>query len=218
MPRTHAGLLLALALLLPLPIQAQSHGQVPYAALHERFRPAIVLEQYPRLRGVQRVGSRLPEVAVGDIRIWIQSAGGRIEVPIDANGRADFPLSDALLAENPQVHSNQPQGSLQLQLSLEVDLPGSDPWPYSEVWAAIEEAQAALGSLGSDYSSGEVVGLEYHFTDGPMQVQLEGANLALDLHADQQGRVMLRREREWLERGVQLRFKGRLRSVVPRLR
>ncbi|MCB1641110.1 MAG: hypothetical protein KDI37_05205 [Xanthomonadales bacterium] len=197
---------------------AQDLGRVPYAALYERFRPAAVLTQFPRLRGVQSVGSRLDGVRPTQIRIWIQSDDGRIEVPIDERGRASFPLTEALLQENPWVHSNQPQGSLQLQLSLELVLPPGEHLPYSEIWAGIEEAQRALTQLGPDYADGEVVGIEYHFADGPMKVQLDGASLALDLLADEHGRIMLRKDPEWLDGDVQVHFRGRLLAAVPRLR
>lgn len=193
-------------------------GAVPYAALYERFEPATVLAEYPRLRSVQRVSSRLQNVRPEQIRIWIEAAGGRIDVPLDRQGRAGFPLSAQLLQENPWVRSNQPQGSLQLQLSLEVDLPAANRIAYAEIWASLDEAQAALDRLGPDYAGSEVVGIEYQFLDGPMQVLLNGRSIELSLLADHTGRVMLRRDPNWLEADVQVRFDGTLASALPRLR
>ncbi len=193
-------------------------GAVPYAALHQRFAPTQVLQQYPSLRAVQRIESRLADVQPTDIRIWIDAAAGRIEVPVDAQGRASFPLTEQLLAENPSVRSNQPQGSLQLQLSLEVQLPAASGIAYAEVWQSIIEAQDALTQLGPDYADSEVVGIEYRFSDGPMQVTLSGREIELSLLADNQGRVLLRRDPLWLDADVQLRFDGQLAQALPRLR
>lgn len=195
-----------------------AEGSVPYAALYQRFAPAQVLQQYPSLRAVQRIESRLANVRPGDIRIWIEADAGRIDVPVDGQGRASFPLTEQLLAENPSVRSNQPQGSLQLQLGLEVQLPGSGSVPYTEVWQSINEAQDALARLGPDYADSEVVGIEYQFVEGPMRVRLAGREIELDLLADDQGRVMLRRDQHWLDADVQVRFEGRLAVALPRLR
>jgi hypothetical protein len=208
---------LVLSLLLSAPAPAEE-GAVPYAALHERFAPAAVLTEYPRLRGVQRVSSRLSNVRPEHVRIWIEAAAGRIDVPIDDQGRAAFPLSDRLLQENPIVRSNQPQGSLQLQLSLEVDLPKANRIAYAEIWESLAEAQSALDRLGPDYAGSSVIGIEYQFLDGPMQVLLNGRDIELSLLADHQGRVMLRRDPNWLEADVQVRFEGTLALALPRLR
>jgi hypothetical protein len=205
-------------LLLTLNVVHAADGAVPYAALHQRFAPAQVLQQYPSLRAVQRIESRLADVKPTDIRIWIDAAAGRIEVPVDTQGRASFPLTEQLLAENPSVRSNQPQGSLQLQLSLEVQLPAASGIAYAEVWQSIIEAQDALAQLGPDYADSEVVGIEYRFSDGPMQVTLSGREIELSLLADNQGRVLLRRDPLWLDADVQLRFDGQLAQALPRLR
>ncbi len=177
-----------------------------------------MLQQYPSLRAVQRIESRLAEVQPTDIRIWIDAASGRIEIPVDTQGRASFPLTEQLLEENPSVRSNQPQGSLQLQLSLEVQLPAAEGIAYAEVWQSIIEAQDALAKLGPDYAGSEVVGIEYRFNDGPMEVTLTGREIELSLLADTQGRVLLRRDPRWLDADVQLRFDGSLAQALPRLR
>lgn len=219
MPISPRALLLPFLLFLLLSGKVTAEeGAVPYAALHARFAPADILADYPRLRGVQRVSSRLQQVRPEQIQIWIEAASGRIDVPIDRDGRARFPLTEQLLQENPWVRSNQPQGSLQLQLSLEVYLPETKQVGYAEIWQDIEQAQAALDRLGPEYVGSQVVGIEYQFLDGPGQVLLSGRNIELSLLADQHGRVMLRRDPDWLAAEVQVRFDGTLASALPRLR
>lgn len=208
--------LLALGLAAALP--AEEPGQVPYAAIYSVLQPGLVMNDYPRLRAVQRVQSRLPEVRPAQIRIWIASAQGRLEIAVDGRGRARFPLTDALLTENPPVFSNQPRGSLNIQVSLEARLPAAPTFPYQQVWEAIEQAQSALDRLGGDYAGAQVQGIEYRFARSGGEFLISTADYEQALYADANGRLVLRADPRWLRDEAQVRVRGKLLVAIPRLR
>ncbi len=197
---------------------AEEPGKVPYAAIYRVLQPGLVMNDYPRLRAVQRVESRLPEVAPTQIQIWIASAQGRLEIAVDSRGRARFPLTDALLAENPPVYSNQPRGSLNIQVSLEARLPSKDDFPYQQVWEAIEQAQSALDRLGGDYDGAQVQGIEYRFQRSGGELLISTADYEQALYADASGRLVLRADQRWLRDRARVQVRGKLIAAIPRLR
>ena len=61
------------------------------------------------------VASKNPEVAIADIRMWIDAKSGRIPLPIGTDGVLTLPIIPRLLEENPRIVANQPKGSMELQ-------------------------------------------------------------------------------------------------------
>ena len=207
-----------LGLMFALQGHADEPGKVPYAAIYQVLQPGLIMDDYPRLRAVQRVESRMPGVEPATVRIWIDAAAGTIEVPIDQRGHARFPLTDALLAENPAVRSNQPQGSLNIQVALEARLPDQREIPYQQVWEAIEQAQSALDRLGGSYAGAEVQCIEYRFAGSDREFLVSADEYEQKLIADASGRLVIRADPRWLRDRVRLKVRGKLRSAVPRLR
>ena len=112
-----------LTLLLTYLLQAGSvaaQGSTDYASLHGVFKASTVVAGFERLLAIPKIQSKDRAVRADSITIVIKARGGDIVVPIDAQGRASFPFSDALIAENPRVISNQPPGSLRVSMVVEV--------------------------------------------------------------------------------------------------
>ena len=61
------------------------------------------------------VASKNPDVAISDIRMWIDAESGRIPLPIGTNGVLSLPIIPDLLAQNPRIVANQPKGSMELE-------------------------------------------------------------------------------------------------------
>jgi hypothetical protein len=176
------------------PAIALAQGRAAYADLYRVLEAGQVLAKYPRLAAVQRITSRRAEVRPEQIEVIIEARSGAIRVPIAADGRAEFPLRPDLLAENPSVRSNQPQGTLSVTVSFELKPPAATAVPYVELSAALDEAERALAELGAGGERARVAGIEFRFppgVEGRMVVVLPDRE---DLYlSDPQGSVVLKR-------------------------
>lgn len=165
----------------------------PYAVLHRALAPALAIGDYPRLRAVQRIESKLPGVPPGAIRLRIARSGGSIEIRPAADGSIDFPLDPALLAENPPVHTNQPRGSLVLSATLALAPLPSRRFAPDALGAALDDADRLLSADGSALRAR---GVELRFDPRhEASVTLHG-DAERVLVADQAGHVVLLRDRD----------------------
>ncbi|HVF34413.1 MAG TPA: hypothetical protein VND91_03760 [Candidatus Saccharimonadia bacterium] len=191
-PRIGAGLLLALALALAIAdARVVRAAEIEYAVIHRALGAAGEVAAYPRLRAVQRIESKRDGVAPRAIGIAIRARRGRIEVPVGDDGTIALPLDDALLAENPVVETNQPEGSLTLTISVELHQPSGAIVRTADVETALTEADALLVQ---QRARSRVRGVEFRFADDETGgVTLRGSGERV-LVPDREGRVIVMRE------------------------
>ena len=126
------------------PVHAQDSGQVPYATIHKVVSRAQQVK-HPKIRAVVRVESKTTGAKPRDVTMVIQAKSGPINVDVAGDGEIrSFPISAELLKENPPVQSNQPKGSSQLRVGLEVAVPDSLTYSYRELAQLLDEANAEL--------------------------------------------------------------------------
>src|SRR5258706_2956488 len=125
----------------------EATATVPYSVLYQPLKIARAAERYPRLPIRPRLQSHLPGVSPDAIRLVIQARGGGRPISVAADGALDFPLDDALLAENPEVGSNQPKGTLSVSVSMELALPPPhQAWRCAQILAALDDAAQLLAA------------------------------------------------------------------------
>lgn len=183
---------LALCALAGPALGAETPNVTPYQVLHQVLRPAQQIARYDRLVAIERIESKLPGVRPQDIRITVQAKKGPIVVPVAADGRVDFPLDDALVAENPDVLSNQPKGSLTLTVTFALKL-GADlriPWDTFE--AAMDQARKVVAEQAKEQGGGvRLGGAQFVFSTGSdASVTVAGKGERL-LMADDLGHVIV---------------------------
>jgi hypothetical protein len=199
------------------PVLAQA-GSAPYASLYHALEPGLKLKDFPRLKAVQRIQSKLARVRPDQISVRILTGGGSIDVPITADGQIRFPLEDRLLSENPAVESNQPSGSLSLSVSFEVVPPAQVALPYGEFIDSVRQAQAALRQLDNEYAQAEVVGVEYRMAQADASVTVESPNGEDLLRADAKGRIIVRMDPLLDSARTRIRFSALPTQAFPNLR
>lgn len=122
---------------------AQASGR--YLDLHKVVEPVTNLEGLRYVRADMRMTSKDAKVRPEAIVLTIRTASGDIRVPVDAEGRFSLPISRALVEENPEVITNQPDDTLQVQVGVEVRAEPRRTFDY-----------ALLGEMSDEY--GKVVG------------------------------------------------------------
>lgn len=195
---------------------ADSGSGTPYAVLYQALAAAREVEGEPLLRAVQRIESKLPGVEPGQIEVVIAARGGRIVVPIGADGSAAFPLRDDLLAENPVVLTNQPRGSLTLSVTLALATPGSTRVPVPELLAALGAVDAWLARQATAGGpQDQATGIEFRFPPGaPAQATVRGSSERL-LIADAEGRIVLMRDPDLMAGATEVELSQRPLEVLP---
>ena len=110
-------------------------GAQDEAATGPSAKPAEIAQlPYQALVGIARNNADRPEdgekmmlrisssegVGVEDIKLTIMRAEGEVPIVIDENGDFEVPFSDELYDENPMVASNQPKGTMNLKVMIDL--------------------------------------------------------------------------------------------------
>lgn len=167
---------------------APGHAVNPYRMFQQALAVQKAVAGNPRLRAVAYVESRDPSVRPGQIQLTIHAKSGDRAVKVGTDGRLDFPLDDALTAEDPPVEANQPKGSMVLTVRLELVVPGLR-WPAAELRAALADLDQLLSA-----DAPPIRGIELTFRHGDgVSVTVRGAGERL-LLPDRKNHVVLMRD------------------------
>ena len=197
---------------------ASEQGRTRYQALYNALAPGLVFGHFDRLLSVQHVYSKRDDVPADSIRVNILSKSGRVELVPDVGGRIDFPMTAALLKENPWVESNQPQGSLGLSATMELKISSAREIPYVELFEAMQQAQAALEKLGPPMSARRVRGVDLLFdVKAEASITIEDAKSEELALANSGGVISIRMNEAWVKSNAQIRMTATLKSARPRV-
>lgn len=208
------SLLRALALLLvALPAGA---GEVPYRLLYRVLAPSLAIERFPRLVAVQRVESKLPGVRGSEIELSILSRQGIQRIRVDDDYRVRFPLDEALLAEDPLVRSNQPQGSLAVSVTFEIALNDQRILRYQDLLEGMQQAEQALGMVERQLADRRVAGIEFLFpADTGASLTIIDARREELLLANAAGFIRLRRDPALADSSAEVRLSTTPLRAIP---
>jgi len=188
------------------PVCADAWRDIPYERLHRALTTVTPLPDARYVRIRQRVAVPDTEMAFADLRIVIAAASGDIEVPITPGGDLDFPISDALLKENPPVRVNAPEGKLSISVQLDAAAPPAQRFPY----AMLEELTAEYGrlvklqGLMARMAAPKPVGLEVRFPPGPSASAIVRGTATTTIMADSDGRLVIPSNRKWRAEGAEI--------------
>jgi hypothetical protein len=165
----------------------------PYAALHAVLAPVADIARYPHLAAIERIESKVGDVAPGTIRVVVHAKSGDIAVPVAADGVVEFPVSTALVEENPSVGTNQPKGSLALTVSVAIRTGDRLRVPWHDIETALGEVKAFFAK-SRGVPAPAIDGIEVRFAPGEAaMLTIEGRSERL-LMADASGRIVVLRD------------------------
>jgi hypothetical protein len=173
---------------------------IPYADLHGVFERLERLQGGRYLKASAALTSADPGVPTAAIELLIQSREGELPVPVAEDGTVVFPVRADLLAENPPVRTNVPQGKLQINVRLRVEAEPVDSLRYGLREAMLSEARTMINRQGLlarmlapdfedlvvSFGAGEKAWLTIEAEDGPER-----------LDADAEGDVVIPDRRDW---------------------
>lgn len=135
---------LLLCLLLSLFAVAAS-AENRYLDLHKIVAPVANLEGLRYVSADLHAKSTNATVKPDAIVFTIRASGGDVAVPVRADGKFELPITDALVAENPVVETNQPEGSLEISMTFDVRADPQQTFDYALLDAMRREYDQVVG-------------------------------------------------------------------------
>jgi hypothetical protein len=95
----------------------------PFKEVCDQFEPLRKLSDLKYVKPVIRVEPESKSVKPQDVVFTLEAKSGVIKVVPAADGTIEFPFSEALCAESPNLEVNQPKGSLGMAISIDPQIP-----------------------------------------------------------------------------------------------
>lgn len=120
-------------------VAAPEWREIPYKDLHGVFsRDLVAGAKYASM--TRSLNVRDENFRQEDLRLFVAAEAGPIEVTINADGTVEeFPVSQALLEENPPVRTNAPKGKLAMTMAFSSTVPPAEQLPYAVVVEMTDE-------------------------------------------------------------------------------
>lgn len=136
------------------------------------------LQDLKRLRMGLYITSSLPDVRRDTIKMTIhRDSGALMDIPVDATGHMDLPVSDDLRAENPLIATNQPKHTLRASVVVDlVPLTGTE-MNYAELMLGVRQFNEGIDRGGAMVllHASKANGLLLFYNDAGHSVTLHGA-------------------------------------------
>lgn len=188
---------------------AQEFGQIPYLTVDQNIERAAGVDPSKiaaRLLLTSRTG-----VKPADVTLTIQSKAAPIKLTISPDGGiGDFPRTDALRKENPQVVTNQPKGSIDLNVEIGVPIPSELTFPYQLL---VDGARALNRPLKGQLENPSPTKLKFLFDDPKATISAPGKGGTVTVKADAKGEAILEVDPALGKDGAKVTFSTKARWI-----
>ena len=173
---------------------AQDKATMDYTKMYGIFQKAAAVKNKD-VRAMIAVVPSNKAIRPGDVTLTIQAKSGPQKLTVDPDGELHaFPMTDALLKENPSVLTNQPKGTLGIGGGIALNLPDGATFSYRQLGALLDagnaeiKKQAGMLSLVAPQSKT----ITFEFFDGRGQSLTVGVKSApKTIRADANGHLVL---------------------------
>jgi hypothetical protein len=200
--------------------QGGQRDVIAYAQIFPMLEATETVDELDRVEVVAIVRSRDPAVAPGDIVLSLDDGAQVHHFPVGQYGEVRLPANPAWRDANHLLKSNQPAGTLDLQVTFIMrSLPGPEV-EYAWLWESVQQMDTAMEAMQAARVAppGDVVGVIFEFAPGERGVVRagEGPESAL-LQADEEGVLKLELSRELLAQNPTLAFSPMPERMIPLL-
>ncbi|GGF26171.1 hypothetical protein GCM10011611_35290 [Aliidongia dinghuensis] len=183
---------------------SDSFASLPYRSLLESVTTFLDAppEKRSRLALLQRLRPDGDNLVARPLTMTIQAKSGPIEIPVADDNSFVLPVDDRLKDENPPVITNQPKGTLSLQVGVRILLPQTTHYAYSEFAEGVRQANAMTkrfaGMLWLFSQTADSVILRFYRPERQM-LRIAAADGALTLIADDSGTIFVRLDKKLID-------------------
>lgn len=201
---------------------ADTNAAIPYKTFYDMFQPIAVVDQ-TKLEIHAFVSSTNKAVRPPDIRLTIHStAKGLIPVQLGTNGQViNFPLEKDLRRENPFVVANQPAGTIELWVTIQIPPSDDLTFRYSRLGDGIAEINKSIKAQAGMMLSllaPKVEGVVFLFpkaSAGKAKVEIASAAGRREYTADKDGVVKMKLEKPLLAENPEVKVSEKPEHIVP---
>lgn len=198
-------------------VEAQ-RAVIPYDSIFPMLEAREAVSDLDRIEVIAMVRSRDRDVDPGDIVLSLDDGERAHHFPLGAVGEVSLPVRRDWRDRGLLLVSNQPAGSLDLQVTFVMHaLPGPEV-EYAWLWESVQQMDAAMEAMQAARVAppGDVVGVIFEFAPGEGGVIRagEGPESPL-LEANEQGILRLELSREVLAENPTLAFSPMPERMVP---
>ena len=116
-----------------------------YKSFYDALEPFERLKDLKYIRSTVKVKPKDAKVPPQSVEFTIKSKSGAIRVVAGPDGVIDIPVSRALREENPEMVSNQPEGSVGISVNIDVSVPPTASFDYRLLAELRDEYKTAVG-------------------------------------------------------------------------
>lgn len=151
------------------------------------------LDDAKYIRLDRRISTSALGMTLDDVRMVIETGSGTLEVGIGDDGSLDFPMDEALLAENPPVRVNVPEGQLAINVEIEWEIPVTQTFGYALVTDVEDEYRRFVKAQGmlARMMAPDLAGLAVRFPDGERATATVSAPAGVVIEAGEDGRIVI---------------------------
>jgi hypothetical protein len=201
-------------LLLILAVAATGARAAEFKDLCEKFEPLRKLADFKYVKPDVSIHPKTPGVKPEEVVFTIAAKAGPIKVTPAADGAIEFPFSDKLCAENPEFQTNQPKGTVDINVSIDPHIPPVKSIDYHTLEIMRREWNDAIGRQSLVYRmlAPSTKGYEVTFEGGKggnAEVQL--AKGTVRLTTNDKGELRIPFDDSWISANPVITF-----SEVPK--
>jgi hypothetical protein len=171
------------------------------------------------------ISTKEKKVHPADITLTIHSISrGLVSLSLNTNGQIiNFPHDKDLLRENPSVVANQPKGTLQLNISMQLPPPAELTFHYRRLGDGVAEMNKAIreqAGFALSLLAPKATGVVFIFPKadaGKATVEIASVAGKKEFMADTNGRVKLKLEKTLLAENPAIRVSEKPVRIVPDL-
>ena len=218
-----AALAIFLACITQPSCAADTNAVIPYKSLDDLCQ--FIASVDPAKLDVRVfVSSNNKAVRPADISLTVQSAArGMIPVQVGTNGQVlKFPHEKELVRENPSVIANQPKGTLNLRVSMQLPQPDELSFRYNRLGDGVAEVNKAIKAKAGMLSwlAPKAEGVIFFFpkeSAGKAKVEVASISHKSEFTADAKGEVKLKMDKALLAENPEVRLSERPHGIVPNI-
>jgi hypothetical protein len=200
---------------------ADEYATLPYSSMIANALTflGMAVGERDRLALVQSLRPDGGNLVIRPLTITILSKSGKIDVPVGADNSFAIPISDALRDENPTVITNQPKGSLSLQVGVRILLPQATRYAYSEFWLGIQQANTMTRRFAGVMrwlfaDSADSLVLRFRRPERQM-LRIAASDGALTLISDDSGTIFVRIDKKLVEQNPMMELSEPALDALP---
>jgi hypothetical protein len=191
---------------------------VPYDAIYPMIEAVETVAELDRIDVSVIVRSRTRDVDPESILLSLDDGSTVHHFTVGQYGAVAFPLREDWRGEGHVVQSNQPSGTLDLQVTFILKTLPGEKVEYAWLWETVRQLDVAITAMQGVQAAppGEVVGLIFEYKPGErgLVVAGEGAEAAT-LTADERGVLRLEVTEAMLAENPTLVFRPLPQRLVP---